>query len=527
MKTIAGEVVAQLAQRGVRVVFGIPGVHTLELYRGLAAAGIRHVTARHEQGAGFMADGYARATGEPGVALVITGPGLTNTLTAMAQARADSVPMIVVSGVNTRPSLGRGLGFLHELPDQRGVARLVALRSERIETAADVVPMVADAFEASTAARPGPSHIEVPLDVAAAPFTPDDARSPQAPAPLPDYRHGVGLAAEQLRAAERVVILAGGGVRHASQPVQALAERLDAPVVQTINARGLLHQHPLGVPASPSLEAVRALIADADVVLALGTELGPTDYDMYATGTMAPMANLIRVDICAAQLERHPASLTMQAPADTITDDLLSAIDSSAHDGSGADRAARARAAALEEIGPEMRSMTALLECLRDTLPGAYIVGDSAQPVYAGNLYYDHDRPGGWFNAATGFGALGYAIPAAIGVALGKPGETVVCLTGDGGAQFTLSELMVARDENLPIVFLIWNNHGYHEIETSMEAVDMEPVGCDPSPPDFEAVAASCGLTFERCAPDAEALAAALRAARERDGASIVEIRVA
>ena len=527
MKTIAGEVVAQLAQRGVRVVFGIPGVHTLELYRGLAAAGIRHVTARHEQGAGFMADGYARATGEPGVALVITGPGLTNTLTAMAQARADSVPMIVVSGVNTRPSLGRGLGFLHELPDQRGVARLVALRSERIETAADVVPMVADAFEASPAVRPGPSHIEVPLDVAAAPFTPDDARSPQAPAPLPDYRHGVGLAAEELRTAERVVILAGGGVRHASQPVQALAERLDAPVVQTINARGLLHQHPLGVPASPSLEAVRALIADADMVLALGTELGPTDYDMYATGTMAPMANLIRVDICAAQLERHPASLTIQAPAATITDDLLSAIDSSAHDGSGAARAARARAAALEEIGPEMRSMTALLEGVRETLPGAFIVGDSAQPVYAGNLCYDHDRPGGWFNAATGFGALGYAIPAAIGVALGKPGEAVVCLTGDGGAQFTLSELMVARDENLPIVFLIWNNHGYHEIEISMEAVDIEPVGCDPSPPDFEAVAASCGLTFERCAPDAEALAAALRAARERDGASIVEIRVA
>lgn len=527
MKTIAGEVVAQLAQRGVRVVFGIPGVHTLELYRGLAAAGIRHVTARHEQGAGFMADGYARATGEPGVALVITGPGLTNTLTAMAQARADSVPMIVVSGVNARPSLGRGLGFLHELPDQRGVARLVALRSERIETAADVVPMVSTAFEASTAARPGPSHIEVPLDVAAAPFTPGDALSPQAPAPLPDYRHSVGLAAGQLRTAARVVILAGGGVRHASQSVMALAERLDAPVVQTINARGLLHQHPLGVAASPSLEAVRALIADADVVLALGTELGPTDYDMYATGTMAPMANLIRVDICAAQLERHPASLTIQAPGAAITDDLLSALHSSANDGSGADRAARARAAALDEIGPEMRSMTALLECLRDTLPGAYIVGDSAQPVYAGNLYYDHDRAGGWFNAATGFGALGYAIPAAIGVALGKPGERVVCLTGDGGAQFTLGELMVARDENLPIIFLIWNNHGYREIETSMQAVDIEPVGCDPTPPDFEAVAASCGLPFERCAPDAEALAAALRAARERDGASIIEIRAA
>ena len=527
MKTIAGEVVAQLAQRGVRVVFGIPGVHTLELYRGLAAAGIRHVTARHEQGAGFMADGYARATGEPGVALVITGPGLTNTLTPMAQARADSVPMIVVSGVNARPSLGRGLGFLHELPDQRGVARLVALRSERIETATDVVPMVADAFAASTAARPGPSHIEVPLDVAGGPFTPADARPPLAAEPLPDYSRNLGRAAEQLSTGQRVVILAGGGVRHEAQAVTALAERLDAPVVQTINARGLLHQHPLGVPASPSLEAVRALIVEADVVLALGTELGPTDYDMCATGTMAPMANLIRVDICAAQLARHPAAITIQAPAAAVADALLNALQSSAHDGSGAGRAARARAEALDEIGPEMRSMTALLESVCETLPGAFIVGDSAQPVYAGNLYYDHDRAGGWFNAATGFGALGYAIPAAIGVALGKPGERVVCLTGDGGAQFTLGELMVARDENLPVIFLIWNNHGYREIETSMQAVDIEPVGCDPTPPDFEAVAASCGLPFERCAPDAEALAAALRAARERDGASIIEIRAA
>ena len=123
----------------------------------------------------------------------------------------------------------------------------------------------------------------------------------------------------------------------------ALAERLDAPVVQTINARGLLHQHPLSVPASPSLEAVRVLIGDADVVLALGTELGPTDYDMYATGTMAPMANLIRVDICAEQLARHPAAITIQAPAAAVADALLNALHS-ARDGSGAGRAARARA---------------------------------------------------------------------------------------------------------------------------------------------------------------------------------------
>ena len=135
MSTIGEQLVVELAARGVDTVFGIPGVHTVELYRGLAGSGIRHVTPRHEQGAGFMADGYARASGRPGVAFVITGPGLTNTLTAMAQARADSVPMLVVSGVNRVASLGKGLGHLHELPDQRAMMRTVALSSERIEKA--------------------------------------------------------------------------------------------------------------------------------------------------------------------------------------------------------------------------------------------------------------------------------------------------------------------------------------------------------------------------------------------------------
>ena len=127
MTTVGEALVRALKDRGVKVVFGIPGVHTVELYRGLAGSGIRHVTPRHEQGAGFMADGYARVSGRPGVAFVITGPGLTNTLTPMAQARADSVPMLVVSGVNRRDTLGRGMGHLHELPDQRGMTALVAL----------------------------------------------------------------------------------------------------------------------------------------------------------------------------------------------------------------------------------------------------------------------------------------------------------------------------------------------------------------------------------------------------------------
>ena len=154
-----------LEQHGVDTVFGIPGVHTVELYRGLARSKIRHITPRHEQGAGFMADGYARVSGKPGVAFVITGPGLTNTITAMGQARADSVPMLVISGVNATATLGKGFGHLHELPDQRGMMEKVALTSERIEQADQLPAALGRAFALLSSSRPGPVHIEIPTDV--------------------------------------------------------------------------------------------------------------------------------------------------------------------------------------------------------------------------------------------------------------------------------------------------------------------------------------------------------------------------
>src|SRR6056297_2569188 len=156
-RTIGEALVRRLEAQGVDTVFGIPGVHTVELYRGLAASPIRHVTPRHEQGAGFMADGYARASGKPGVALVITGPGLTNTLTPMAQARADSVPMLVISGVNVLSSLGKGLGHLHELPDQSALAATVALDSARVTTADGLTDAVDHAFARMAEGRPGPT----------------------------------------------------------------------------------------------------------------------------------------------------------------------------------------------------------------------------------------------------------------------------------------------------------------------------------------------------------------------------------
>ncbi|MGI1663887.1 5-guanidino-2-oxopentanoate decarboxylase [Palleronia sp. KMU-117] len=526
MTTVGEALVRALVARGVDTIFGIPGVHTIELYRGLADSGIRHVTPRHEQGAGFMADGYARASGKPGVALVITGPGLTNTLTAMAQARADSVPVLVLSGVNARDSLGQGLGYLHELPDQRTLAAGVALSSERVETPDDLCPAIDRALARLAAGRPGPVHVEVPIDVAGLPVGGDSGPAAPVAVPRPDPAV-IADAAGLLATARAPVILAGGGMREGAV-LAALAERLGAPVVQTVNGRGRMHAHPLVVPASPSLRAVRDLLEGADVVLALGTELGPTDYDMYGTGGMPRLPSLVRVDICPDQLARHPARIAIMADASDAAHALLRDLGPDAAEPARAQaRAAAARDAAWDEIGPKMRAEVRCLDAMREAVPGALIVGDSTQPVYAGNLFYDPDRAGGWFNSATGYGALGYAIPAAIGAAIARPDLPVLCLTGDGGAQFSLAELMTAAQEALPVTFVIWNNRGYGEIATSMRDAGAPVIGCDPTPPDFADLARACGMPHAAVAADPAAIAATLRRLRAIAGPSILEIRVA
>jgi acetolactate synthase-1/2/3 large subunit len=524
MTTIGEALIDLLEAHGVDTVFGIPGVHTIELYRGLARSNIRHVTPRHEQGAGFMADGYARASGRPGVAFVITGPGLTNTITAMAQARADSVPMLVISGVNARATLGKGLGYLHELPDQLGMMQKVALSSRRVTEAAELPGAISEAFEIFATRRPGPVHIEIPLDVM--PLPADAIRLPlkRAIAEVPDDR-AIAEASRLIRTASRPLILAGGGVKRAEAELKALAEALDAPVVTTANGRGLMHGHSLNVPASPSLKAVRALMAGADLVIAAGTEFGPTDYDMYGDGGLVMPEKLIRVDIDATQLERRPATVSIRSDAGVALTRLKAALGHAGSASGGAVRARATREAAWAEIGEAMRAQVRAVEAIRDALPGAIIVGDSTQPVYAANLYYDHDRPGGWFNAATGYGALGFGPPAAIGAALAMPDAPVVCLSGDGGFQFTLPELGVALDAQTPVIFIVWNNRGYREIETSMLDAGVEPVGVSPVPPDFMLIAQAYGIATERLA-DIGALGDALKKARSTGKSCLIELTV-
>jgi acetolactate synthase I/II/III large subunit len=524
MTTVGIRLVEGLVARGVEVVFGIPGVHTLELYRGLAAAGdrIRHVTPRHEQGAGFMADGYARISGKPGVAFVITGPGLTNALTPMAQAKADSVPMLVISGLGRSDTLGKGLGRLHELPDQGAMVKTLC-HSETVTDPRKLGEVLDRAFAAMTSGRPGPAHIQISTNMMGQPcpeLPPPEASGNAQPLPLGRIR---GIASA-LNGAEKVVILAGGGIRGAETHLQRLAESLDAPVVLTANARGAMHGHRLCVPASASLTSVRRFIAEADQILAVGTELGPTDYDVYANGKVPDLSGMIRIDICADQLARHAAKMAIKADAGAMMAALLPMTLPANREGTLRAEAVRAAARAeLATLYEPMPGQLDMVEAIRDSVPNAIIVGDSTQPVYAANLYYDHDRPRGWFNAATGYGALGFGPGAAVGASIAAPGVPVICLIGDGGLQFSPGELRTALDEQLPITFIVWNNAGFREIAEAMRQAKVPVLGCDPSPLDMKHFAMACDLPFASVPQDPDELAEILSV--PFDGPRLLEIQ--
>jgi acetolactate synthase-1/2/3 large subunit len=511
MKKLGKYLIESLEAVGVRHVFGIPGVHNLELYRGLEGASLRHITGRHEQGLGFMADGYARVSGRPGVCFTISGPGVSNITTALGQAYGDSIPVLVIASQNRRGEAGSGRGFLHELPDQRALAGAVSAASFAITEPGELPAALGQAFSIFASARPRPVYIEIPLDVLAA-----DATGLALPAvtssPPRAEASAIEAAARLLRGAQRAVVLAGGGAIRATSELRHLCEHLGAPLVMTTNARGILPPgHPLAVSMSASLEPVRALIAAADVVLAVGTEIGPTDYDMYSVREFPNPTNLIRIDIEAEQLTRSATPRVGLCGEAAQTLRALRSHDlGAARAGAGAAAAAAACQQAMAALSPAMQSHIRLLELIRDTLPSAVMVGDSTQLIYAGNLGFAAATPGCWFNSATGYGTLGYALPASTGAGLAAPERPIVCLVGDGGLQFSLGELAVLRDVNAWTAIVVWNNRGYGEIRSSMIAAGIRPEGVDVRPPDFALLAAAYEYPH-RLIETPEALANALR----------------
>ncbi len=519
-----GEALVKLLEGyGVDTVFGIPGNHTVQLYRGLASSSIRHVSPRHEQGAAFMADGYARASGRVGVCFLISGPGLTNAATGIMQALADSVPMLVITAVAARRDLGMGEGRLHELPDQRALASQCTRFSHTLMDPRDLPRVLARAFAVFAGERPGPVHIELPLDVITANADDVDTQPwPQPAAPGPDPT-AVAEAADLLAATRQPVIVLGGGAVNAGAEALALAEILDAPVCNTVNAKGVIPaSHPLAVGSSPSLAPVREALAAADVVLAVGTEWSETDYDMLFLGDIELQGKLVRADIDAAQLARN------QRPALAIASDAGLFMAALAEKLAPVERGGAMRTAAVREAVRQQAhyhdEMRALFDCLQSALPELLLVGDSTLPTYYAVWQYECEAPRRYFHSATGGGTLGFAIPASFGAKLARPELPVAALIGDGSTQFTLAELAAGVEAGLPVAVLVWNNRGYREIRQGMVAAEVEPVGVDIFTPDLVAAAAALGCHTAR-PKDFDRLADCLQQAVRQDRPTVIELR--
>ena len=483
-----------LERYGVDTVFGIPGVHTIEFYRDLPSTRIRHITPRHEQGAGFMADGYARVTGKPGVCFLITGPGVTNAATALAEAYSDSVPVLAISSVNQTSELGIGGGRLHELPSQRNLTSAFTVFSHTILDPAELPHVLARAFTVFSSGRPGPVHIEIPINLLTADIGARPLEVHRVARPGPEPRRVEQAAALLVDAVNPIVILGGGAV-DASAEATRLVESLDCPVVSTVAGKGVVDEHhPLSLGATLPFAPIREMIGRADVVLAVGTEFAETDL-LYTGKGPEINGRLIRVDIEAEQLVRN------FMPRVPILSDARLALDAINRilDGITLKEITRDTPAEVSQAltrldwQPKAAQHKRVLDVLAAVAPDNHtIVCDSTQIAYTGYHYYRCRRPRQWL-FPLGFGTLGYGLPAALGAKLGTPEAAIICLAGDGGYLFTVEELAAAVEYEIPVTVILWNNDGYGEIRDAMVDAQIPEIGVTLKTPDFVAMAESFG----------------------------------
>lgn len=536
-------VVAALAAHGVDTIFGIPGTHNLEFYRHLPDFGIRAITPRHEQGAGYGADGYFLVSGKPGVVITTSGPGLTNVITAAATAYAESRPMLILS-----PGVPIGLeradiGMLHETKDSSGALSHLLVSSRRTRTAEGAAQAVADAFALFASERPGPVHIEVPLDVLEGQWW-GAVPAPQAPRrPVLDMDM-VAIAAEALAGSRTPLIVAGGGARRAAAEVRALAEALDAPVVTTANGKGILDEdHPLSLGANVRFPAIQRASAEADVLLVLGSELADSDLwggRIGADGENAEAGaeavagsqagqTVIRCDIDPDQLNKNLRG-DIHAFAD-CTDFLTALLEHDRLAGAAGERDGQNRATALAEAYQADFDFASTNVHLHEVITAAagadvIIAGDSSQITYDGTVHALTAHTPDQLLYMPGFATLGYGIPAAIGGKLAAPPRPVVCVVGDGAAMFSIQEIVTAVELRLPIPFVIVDNGGYAEIEHQMEDRDMDPYAVRLHRPDFAALGESMGargVTISADAIDTE-LAEAIRTTLAGDRPAVIRV---
>ncbi|MFN4143258.1 5-guanidino-2-oxopentanoate decarboxylase [Aestuariivirga sp.] len=505
--------VGLLEAYGVDTIFGIPGVHNVEMYRALPRSKIRHVLVRHEQGAGFMADGYARATGKPGVCFTITGPGLTNILTPMGQAWSDSSNVLVISSALDIRDSAQGRGRLHEMIDQRGAAATVTSLHMRAYTPKDVRDAIARAFANFASQRPRPAYLEIPLDLLKEPAG-DGWEARGLPAVASPSQRQIDEAIRKLDGAGKPVIVLGGGALHAGAAALAIAEKIKAPIITTTAGKGAVPaDHPLCLGYVMGREGAWTMLAESDAILCAGSELSETDFwnDDVVIGR-----NLIRIDIDPSVMSRP------HAPEIAILGDARQALEAIA---AGVQEKAGEAKASFDLGEPDQlrATLAKVLEVIRAELPeDTVICSDMTQIAYAANEIFPVSRPRTWLHP-VGFGTLGFALPAGIGAKFGVGGRPVAVMIGDYGLQYTINELGTAAEHGLPLVILMWNNDALGQIRDDMVNKGIQPNAVTLKNPDFQMLAKAYGCRAEKPG-NLKALAEAIRGALVAEGPTLIEM---
>lgn len=468
-----------LEGEGVEVMFGLPGGAILPVYDPIIDSSIRHILVRHEQGAGHMAEGYAHATGRPGVAMVTSGPAATNIVTPLCDAFLDSVPMVCITG--QVPYAAIGTDAFQEC-DTTGITMSVTKHNFLVTQAQDIPGIIRAAFHIATTGRPGPVLVDIPKDIVD-PVNPRSAmtwyEATDADMDLPGYRPitegdpaAVRAAAEMIQQAQRPVLYVGGGVlkSRAAEALLELAEMVQIPVVTTLMARGAFpdsHELCLGMPGMHGNYTAVTAMQHADLLISLGAR-----FDDRVTGKLdgfAPEAKIIHVDIDSAELGKvRRVDIGIQGDCRVVIESISAAMREIGGANSQADRSDwRSTISGWQEKFPLVYEQSApgeklkpqyVLEELRDNNPADTILtsGVGQHQMYA-SQYWRFDYPYTWINSG-GLGTMGFSIPAAIGAKIGKPDRRVWAVDGDGCFQMTAQELVTASVEDIPIKVALLNN---------------------------------------------------------------------
>jgi acetolactate synthase-1/2/3 large subunit len=468
-----------------------------------------------------MADGWSIVTGKPGICVLISGPGLTNVITPIAQAYHDSRPMLVIASTTPTDALGKSFGPLHDLPDQAAVARSVCAFSETVTDPSTLPELIERAWNVFTSARPRPVHIAIPMDVLAQTCEPFVRKHIAASKPVA-HDSDAAKALDIINSSQTPVIIAGGGAIDASTQLVALAEALDAPVLLTGNAKGVMpSDHPLCAGNCLVFGRVQKDIESADVVIVIGTEI--SDTDLYNDGRALQFGGkVIRIDIDPDQINRRttPTVGIVGDAAQTMA--KLTRGITVRNPKTGAQRAQQWRDHARAKTSD---TFTPWLKVIEHWLPDNAIVAlDSTQLGYSAHWWLPALHSRSWL-APYGFGTLGCALPMAIGASVAAPDRPVLAIAGDGGWLFTVAEMAAAKDLASDIVMILWDNSGYEQIRTSFDDVQAPRMGVDVSSHDPSAIARGFGWNaVDVTTPDQ--LATVLDTALAHGGPQFIRIAV-